>query len=150
MRERDKKKKWRVYVFLCDKSQAFFLSTAYYYTMFLLLIFVVVTLLILYLKFKYYTLHGPLPGLPPHFLFGNLIQSGQLLHDASLPQVCSAFKARFGDIFQFWFGPTRFIIVSGIGDVQHIFTHRNIYDQGDIYIQQFGIIVPDGLIAVKG
>jgi hypothetical protein len=118
--------------------------------MFLLLFFGVIILLILYLKLKYYTLRGPIPGLPPHFIFGTLIQSGQLLRDASLPQVCSVFKARFGDIFQFWFGPTRFIIVSGIGDVQHIFTHRNIYDQGDLYIQQCGIIAPDGLISVKG
>ncbi|CAF4089072.1 unnamed protein product [Rotaria sp. Silwood2] len=118
--------------------------------MFLLLTIGVITLLFLYLKLKYFTLRGPIPGLAPHFLFGNLIQSGQLLNGISLPQVCSKFKCRYGDIFQFWFGPIRFIMVNGITDVQHIFTHRNIYEQGDIYIEQFGIIVPNSLISVKG
>ncbi|CAF4738560.1 unnamed protein product [Rotaria sp. Silwood2] len=118
--------------------------------MFLLLTIGVITLLLLYLKLKYFTLRGPIPGLAPHFLFGNLIQSGQLLKGVSLPQVCSKFKCRYGDIFQFWFGPIRFIMVNGVTDVQHIFTHRNIYEQGDIYIEQFGIIVPNSLISVKG
>jgi cytochrome P450 len=117
--------------------------------MFLLLTFSVIALLILYLKVKYFTLHGPIPGLSPHFFFGNLIQSG-LLQGKSPPQIFAAFKQRYGDIFQFWFGPTRLIVVSNIDDVQHIFNHRNIYDQGDIYIEQFAILVPNGLITLKG
>ncbi|CAF2889212.1 unnamed protein product [Rotaria sp. Silwood2] len=118
--------------------------------MFLILIVVVIVLLVVYAKLKFFTLRGPLPGLPPQFLFGNLIQSGLLLGGASLPQVYLAFHARFGDIFQFWLGPTRVIIVSGIGDVQHIFSNRKIYDQGDMAIQQMSLLLPDALICTKG
>ncbi|CAF4341546.1 unnamed protein product, partial [Rotaria sordida] len=117
--------------------------------MFFILIVVVVVLLIVYAKLKYFTLRGPLPGLPPQFLFGNLIQSGLLLGGVSLPQVYLAFQARFGDIFQFWLGPTRVIVVSGIGDVQHIFSNRKIYDQGDMAIEQMSLLLPDALICTR-
>ncbi|CAF2845745.1 unnamed protein product [Rotaria sp. Silwood2] len=116
----------------------------------LFVVILVVTLLLYYIKLKYYTFRGPLPGLPPHFLFGNLIQSGILLGNVSRPDALLAFKARYGDIFQFWAGPTRVIVVSNINDVQHIFTHRHIYDQGDLTIQTFGVLFPDGLICNKG
>ncbi len=118
--------------------------------MFLLLICTVIALLILFFKVKYFTLRGPLPGLSPHFLFGNVIQSGFLLRGKSPAQIFAEFKHRYGDIFQFWFGSTRYIIVSNVNDVQHIFTHRNIYDQGDIYIQQFSTLFPNGFITLKG
>ncbi|CAF1008908.1 unnamed protein product [Rotaria sordida] len=118
--------------------------------MFFVLIVVVVVLLVVYAKLKYFTLRGPLPGLPPQFLFGNLIQSGLLLGGVSLPQVYLAFQARFGDIFQFWLGPTRVIVVSGIADVQHIFSNRKIYDQGDMAIEQMSLLLPDALICTRG
>jgi hypothetical protein len=118
--------------------------------MLLALLLVVVLLIAFYFKLKYFTIRGPLPGLSPHFLFGNLIQAGFLLHGISINQAIATFKDRFGDIFQLWLGPTRVIVVSGIGDVQHIFTHRNIYDQGDMLIKQFSILFPDGLISLKG
>jgi hypothetical protein len=118
--------------------------------MFLLLLFVISILLVVYTKIKYFTLRGPLPGLPPHYFFGNIIQSGILSNTVSLHQVYLEFKNRFGDIFQFWFGPWRVIVVSGITDVQHIFSHRQIYDQGDILVDQFSILLHDALICLKG
>ena len=118
--------------------------------MFFLLILLGVALVVYYLKFKYFSLHGPVPGLSPHFLFGNLIQSGILFHGASSSQVYSKFKARYGDTYQFWLGPMRSIVVSGLDDVQHIFTHRNIYDQSDFIVEQIGAIFPDGFICNKG
>src|SRR3984957_7159298 len=118
--------------------------------MFLLLTFAFVALLILYLKLKYFTLRGPLPGLSPHFLFGNLIQSGYIRGGTCVHQTFLEFQKRFGDIYQFWLGPVRCIIVSSIGDVQHIFTHRNIYDQSDMMIEQFSTIIPEGLLSLKG
>jgi hypothetical protein len=117
--------------------------------MFFVLTIVFVLLIYLYVKLKYFTLRGPLPGLSPHVFFGNLIQSG-LLHGATTDQVFAEFKCRFGNIFQFWLGPSRVIIVNNIGDVQHIFTHRHIYDQGDMFIEKFGIFIPNGLISLKG
>ena len=118
--------------------------------MLLVLVLVVAAVLIFYLKLKYFTLRGPLPGLPPHFFFENVIQSGILFNDLSMHEVHSLFKSRLGDTFQFWFGPSRVIIVSGIGDVQHIFTHRNIHDQGDIVVEQLEVLFPDALMCLKG
>jgi hypothetical protein len=117
--------------------------------MILLLIFVVVLLTYFYVKFKYFTLRGPIPGLSPYFFFGNLIQAG-LLHGVTTDQAFAAFKHRFGNIFQFWIGPSRVIIINNIGDVQHIFTHRHIYDQGDMFVEKFGIVTFEGLISIKG
>ena len=117
--------------------------------MLLILIVCVVILLIFYLKHKYFTLHGPIPGLPPHFIFGNLIQAG-LLQGTTPTAVLSKFKHRFGDIFQFWAGPSRSIIVNNIKDVEHIFTHRHIYDQGKIFAEKFGVCYSNSLISTKG
>ncbi|CAF1274106.1 unnamed protein product [Rotaria magnacalcarata] len=116
----------------------------------LILATVVVVLLAFYFKLKYFSLRGPIPGLPPHFLVGNLIQSGVLFSGTSFHHVYASFKDRFGDIFQVWLGPWRFIAVSDIDDVQHIFTHRNIYEQSDFIVQQISIILPNGLISLKG
>ncbi|CAF4429106.1 unnamed protein product [Rotaria sp. Silwood2] len=118
--------------------------------MLLLLIISVIILLLLYVKLKYFTLRGPIPGLAPHLLFGNLIQSGMLLYNKSPAEIFAEMKYRYGDIFQFWFGPTRYIIVSNVNDIQHIFTHRNIYDQGNIFIEQFSVLFPSGYITLTG
>ncbi|CAF3510932.1 unnamed protein product [Rotaria sp. Silwood1] len=116
--------------------------------MILVLIFIAVTLSMLYLKWKYFTTHSPIPSLSPQFLFGNLLQSG-VLNGVSPPHILAAFKKRFGDVFQFWVGPSRFIIVNNIVDVEHIFTHRHIYDQGDIFIEKFSVSYPNSLISTK-
>lgn len=117
--------------------------------MIFILIIVVIILIIFYVKEKYFTFHGPIPGLSPQFLFGNLLQSG-LFNGVSPPHILFLFKKRFGDIFQFWFGPSRFIIINNISDVEHIFTHRNIYDQGDIFIEKFSVTYSESLISTKG
>lgn len=116
----------------------------------LYLVLVTVLLVYWYLKTKYYTLRGPLPGMPPQFFLGNLVQSGLLFGSKSLPEAFSTFKQRFGDVFQFWIGPTRVIVVSNINDVQYIFNHRHIYDQGEVYTKQFSIIIPHGYISNTG
>ncbi|CAF1257045.1 unnamed protein product [Adineta ricciae] len=106
-------------------------------------------LLVVYLKQKYFTLHGYVPGLAPQFLFGNLLQSG-FFNGNSPPMILSTFQKRFGDVFQFWFGPSRFIVINNITDVEHVLTHRNIYDQGDIFIEKFSINYSQSLISTKG
>ena len=118
--------------------------------MFFTLFFATIILLLFYFKRKYFTFRGPIPGSSPHFLFGNLIESGGVFGGLSLAQGLLQFKKRFGDIFQFWLGPTRVIIVGNINDVQHIFNSRNIYDQGDLFVQQTRVLFPDGLISLKG
>ena len=90
----------------------------------MILIFIIgfIVLLYVYFKQKYFTLRGPLPGIPPQFLFGNLIQTG-ILRGESRPDVFNKLKSRLGDHYQLWFGPLRFIVVSNVNDLQHIFTH---------------------------
>jgi hypothetical protein len=105
---------------------------------------------LVYVKNKYFTLRGPIPGSPPLFLLGNLLETGQLLRGASLTQALTTFKDRFGDIYQLWMGPTRLIVVGNINDVQHIFSHRNIYDQGSTFLERVSVIFPNGLICIKG
>jgi hypothetical protein len=118
--------------------------------MFFTLFFSTIILLLLYIKRKYFTLRGPIPGSPPHFLFGNLIECGQIFRGTSLPEGLLQFKKRFGDVFQFWLGPSHVTVVGNITDVQHIFNNRNIYDQGDMFVQQTSVLFPDGLICLRG
>jgi hypothetical protein len=117
--------------------------------MLFILSFVIAVLLFVYIKLKYYTLKGPIPGIPPQFLIGNLIQTG-FVRGVSYAEIYIALRKRFGDIYQIWFGNVRFIVVCKVGDLQHIFTNRNIYDQGDIFTEKASVIAPDALISLKG
>ena len=119
-----------------------------------LLTFVVVaiflTVLWYYIKRVYFTLHGPLPGLPPQFLFGNLLQTGFIWYNVPFNLIFLDLKANFGDIFQYWLAGTRIIVVSRLEDVQHIFGHRYIYDQADIFTEKLSLINSDTLFCMKG
>lgn len=108
------------------------------------------TVLYYYLKYVYFTLRGPIPGIPPQFLFGNLLQTGIILGDESLANVLLKLKIKFGDVFQYWFTYTRVIIVSSLEDIQHIFAHRHVYDQGDIFIDKLSIVNSSEVAALKG
>ena len=84
------------------------------------------TVLYLYLKSAYFTLRGPIPGIPPQFFFGNLIQSGLLSwKPVSIPDHFVQLTRQLGDVFQFWSGSTRIIVPSRLEDVQHVFAHRH-------------------------
>ncbi len=122
----------------------------YEYDMFFFLILFFLCLLIFYVKIKYFTYHGPIPGIPPQILFGNFIQIGILFHGVSLPQALAKLKKQFGDVFQFWLGPSRFIGVNNINDVQHIYNHRHIYDHSDFLFDNFSILFPDGMGTCRG
>jgi hypothetical protein len=118
--------------------------------MFFILLVCIIVLLISYIKIKYFTLHGTIPGISPQFLFGNFIQLGILFHGVSLPEALAKLKNQFGDVFQFWLGSTRFIGVSNINDVQYIFNHRHVYDHSDFLFDNFGIMFPDGMGSCRG
>ena len=114
------------------------------------LLVAVLVLLLAYVKQRYFTLRHGLPGLSPHFYVGNLVQSGILFRGKSLSHVLVEFQKKFGDNFQFWLGPSRFMVIGDIADVQHIFNHRHIYDQGDVFIEKISLLFPDGLGCIKG
>jgi hypothetical protein len=118
--------------------------------MFFTLFFATIILLFVYIKIKYFTLRGPIPGSPPHFLFGNLIESGRLFGDKTIAEGFLQFKKRFGDVYQFWLGSAHVIVVGNINDVEHIFHSRNIYDQGEMFVQRTSVLYPDGLNCLVG
>jgi hypothetical protein len=118
--------------------------------MFLLLVFGALLLIYIYVKLKYFTLRGDIPGLSPYVFFGNLIQSGILFNGKTTAEVFPLFQRRFGNIFEFWLGSTRVIVVSDIADVQHIFINRQLYDLGDIYVEKLGSLFPSSLMGIKG
>lgn len=116
-----------------------------------LLIFIVCLVVIyLYVKKRYFTISGPIPGLSPEFFFGNLRQTGMIGRNESVANVHQSLQKQFGDVYQFWMGPQRLICISDLHDIEHIFTHRNIYDQGDIHINKFSLLFHDALICNKG
>jgi hypothetical protein len=118
--------------------------------MFFILCFAVIALLYFYIKIKYFTLRGSIPGASPTILLGNLFELDQLFNGFAVPQALLRFQKRFGDIFQFWLGPTHCIVVGNVNDVQHIFNNRHIYDQGDIFVQQLSVLFPESLISLRG
>ncbi len=102
------------------------------------------------MKSTYFTLDKSLPGIPPQVLFGNVLQTGLLWRGETLPTVFRQFQTKFGDVFQFWLGSVRVIVVCNIEDVKHIFGNRHIYDQGGSFINKYSIINPNALICLTG
>ena len=120
--------------------------------MFLTLITVVFALILIYcyVKLKYFTLRGPLPGLPPQFIFGNMIQTGLLTRSQPLFKVLSQLQAQFGNVSQLWLGASRYIMVADANDVQHIFKYRQIYEQGDTQTEKLRLYLRDAYVCTKG
>jgi hypothetical protein len=117
--------------------------------MFFLLVVVLITILFVYIKLKYFTLYGLIPGQPPHFLFGNLLQTG-LLRGEYIGDVLQKLHHTYSDTFHVWFGLLHLITVCNPEDVQHIFTHRHIYEQGDLHVSQHRIVLNDAIICNIG
>jgi hypothetical protein len=118
----------------------------------LTLIVVVLFLIVLYYYVKriYFTLRGPIPGIPPQFILGNLLQTGAIGSNVAFNIIFLDLKSKFGDIFQYWLGPTRVIVVSRLEDVHHIFSHRHIYDQGDILTDKISLVNPYATVCMTG
>lgn len=117
--------------------------------MLVFLTLICLTVLIVYLKRKYFTISGSIPGKSPHFFFGNLLQTG-LISGRYIGEIAREFQVQYGDTFQFWAGPFRMIFVCNPEDVQHVFTHRQIYEQGDLELEHHRIFFNDALICNIG
>lgn len=109
-----------------------------------------ITILYYYIKYVYFTLRGPIPGIPPQIFFGNSLQTGIIGRDEILLRVCLKLKTKLGDTFQFWYGFTHFIVVCSLEDVQHIYANRHIYDQADIFTKKFTLVNPNEILCLKG
>jgi hypothetical protein len=108
-----------------------------------------ITVIYYYVKYVYFTLRGPIPGIPPQFFFGNLLQTGIIWRGESISHACLKLKAKFSDVFQFWFSSTRFIVVSSLEDVQHIFADRHVYGPADLFTQKLSLVNPSEIACLK-
>ena len=117
----------------------------------LTIIVLFVSVVYYYFKSVYFTLRGPIPGIPPHFFFGNLIHFGLFSRTpTSLPEMMLQVREKFGNVCQVWIGSMRLIIINSLEDAQHIFAHRTIYDQGDIFTQKLKLLNSKGILCLKG
>ncbi|CAF1173036.1 unnamed protein product [Rotaria sordida] len=107
-------------------------------------------LLYIYSKLKYFTRHHSIPGLSPKFFFDKMRQTGMITENESVANVHLKLKSKFGDVYQFWMGLSRFLTVCRVDDVEHIFTHRDIYNQGDVNINKVSLLFHDAFICTKG
>lgn len=117
--------------------------------MFFLLCVSCLGLLVIFLKLKYFTLRGSIPGKSPQFLLGNLWQTG-FLQGRYLGDIVKDLQAQYGDTFQFWAGPIHMTFVCHPDDIQHIFTRRHIYEQGNLEVDHHRVLFNDALICNTG
>ncbi|CAF3837684.1 unnamed protein product [Rotaria sp. Silwood1] len=116
----------------------------------IVLFFVAIPLIYIYLKRRYYTdPNDGIPGLSPEFLFGHLRSTG-LLSGEAVYFIFDRLQRRFGDVFTFWWGSQRSIVLNRVEHVQYVLSNRHIYEQGSIVADGFGLIAPSGLISLQG
>ncbi|CAF1161564.1 unnamed protein product [Adineta steineri] len=115
---------------------------------------VLVVTIYLYLKWKYFSLRGTVPGLKPEFRFGNLRQLGVVSSNNefidSLMHGAEKMQRRYGDIFQFWMGLNHVYVFCRPEYAAHIFGNRQIFDRSDIRRDTFGLVAEDSLITLIG
>ncbi|CAF1519872.1 unnamed protein product [Rotaria sordida] len=74
-----------------------------------------------------------------------------LIRGRYIGEALKQFQDTFGDTFQIWLGGLLHqICVCNPDDVQHVFTHRHIYEQGDLHVTQHRIVFEDALICNIG
>ncbi|CAF1340843.1 unnamed protein product [Rotaria sp. Silwood1] len=115
---------------------------------------IIIGAIYLYIKWKYYTLRGPVPGLKPEFLFGNLRQLGIIGPNRQLidtyDRAAEKLQRKFGDIFQFWIGAFHSYVFCRPEHATQIYDDRHIFDQGNIHKETFGLLSENLFIATKG
>ena len=118
-----------------------------------ILILVIIFMVTTYYYYKFHSLaaqnYARIPGPEPEWFFGNLrntgISSGRPFHE-----VLYAFKQKYGDVFSFWIGPYHAVVFSRLEHVQHILADRQTYDAARSVVDTFGVLFPNGLIALRG
>ncbi|CAF0778546.1 unnamed protein product [Adineta steineri] len=131
------------------KQQGYSCAVSYTNIEVSLAIIISIILFIVYIKLKYFTLYGSIPGKSPQFLLGHLLQTG-FIYGKYLGDIVREFQIKYGDTFQFFAGPIHMIFVCNPEDVQHIFTHRHIYEQGNLEVDHHRILFNDALICNIG
>lgn len=114
------------------------------------LIIVAISICYIILKHRYYTdPDDGIPGLPPEFIFGHSRSTG-LLTGTSICVIFSRLQQRYGDVFTFWWGHKRSIVLNRIEHVQYVLSNRQKYEQGSVTADGFSLVAPTGLISLQG
>ncbi len=67
-----------------------------------------------------------------------------------MTDVFQKLKTKFGNVFQFWFSSTRLIVIRSFEDAHHVFAHRYIYEQSDIFGKKLHLVNPSEVIGLTG
>ena len=107
-----------------------------------------------YIKWKYYSLHGSIPGIEPELFYGNLrqldiITSNKELIDSYI-HGCAKLQKLYGDIFQYWLGSNHFYVFCRPDHAEQIYHHRNAIDRAEMHKNTFGLIAEGALITLIG
>jgi cytochrome P450 len=125
-----------------------------FWTILLSSIVVSVSTICFYIKWKYFTLRGSVPGLEPEFPYGNLRQLGiitskKILADPFIHGFANMQK-QYGDIFQFWMGANHFYVFCRPEHAEQIYANRHLFDRADIRTKTLGLIVENAIITLIG
>ncbi|CAF3322819.1 unnamed protein product [Rotaria sp. Silwood2] len=125
-----------------------------FWTILISSISILIIAIYVYMKWKYYTLRSPIPGLKPEFLFGNLRQLDILGSNRELIDIYNhggeKMQQKFGDIFQYWIGANHFYVFCRVEHVEQIYANRSRFDRADMRLKTFGLIAENFLIALIG
>jgi hypothetical protein len=100
------------------------------------------------MKYAYFILRGPIPGIPPRFLVNNLLHIGILWRNQAMIDVFHKLQSKFGDVFQFFYRQTRLIIISSLEDANHIYAHQHIYEQSDVFVKKLDLVNPSEIVGL--
>ena len=107
-----------------------------------------------YLKWKYYTLRGKIPGLQPEFKHGNLRQL-QIITSSeqgidSYVHGFEKMQRQYGDVFQIWIGSNHYYVFCRPEHAERIYSDRHVFDRADVRTKTFGLIAEDFMITLMG
>jgi cytochrome P450 len=77
--------------------------------------------------------------------FNHSLSSGRYLGE-----ITKQFQDEYGDTFHLWIGLIHLICVCNPDDVQHVFTHRYIYEPGHLHVNQNRIVFNNALLCNTG
>ncbi|CAF3910906.1 unnamed protein product [Rotaria sordida] len=123
-------------------------------TILISLITILIIAIYFYIKWKYYTLRGSIPGLKPEFLFGNLRQLGVIGPNRELIDTYThggeKMQQKFGDIFQYWIGENHFYVFCRVEHAEQIYVDRSRFDRAEMRLRTFGLIAENFIISLIG
>ncbi|CAF4884928.1 unnamed protein product [Rotaria sp. Silwood1] len=90
------------------------------------------------------------PGQKPQIIFGNLFNSGLLTGRKTGPELFTEYQQAYGDVFLFWVGPQKSPVFCLPEHAQTIFSDRHTFDQSPLFIPNFDLLCPNGIITLSG